>query len=401
MPARVQKSLRRRAFTLIELLVVIAIIAVLIALLLPAVQQARESARRTQCKNHLKQLGLALHNYHDTFITALPPGYIYHSNAGGANATSPLSFNNGWGWLTMCLPYIDQAPLYNTFGVITNNPNVAQGLTFSNAAMAPTNGSIESVIAPLRCPSDAGTATVNGLPGNLSNKPCGRSNYFGVIGTAMGYAPGTTTPSSFCSTAPANSLNPPIPNGSTGGPANLVAAGGLGSCMTSPSAPLYNSGTLAVGLADYYGGTFGANSKRGLKDMTDGTSNVIMVGERYTPVNPNPLTASVVGDGIWAGVSVGGQAGTTIPANHPTGYYAASGTFGAEYNTLGETTYKVNAQFTASNPRPSSTGFGSMHTGGAQFLMGDGAVRFISENLDTQTYRNLSRVSDGNLLGDF
>src|SRR4051812_6730319 len=93
----------KRGFTLIELLVVIAIIAVLIALLLPAVQQAREAARRSQCKNNLKQIGLALHNYHDTANT-LPPGWI--GDPTGSNA------GNRWGWGTMILPYLDQAPLY-------------------------------------------------------------------------------------------------------------------------------------------------------------------------------------------------------------------------------------------------------------------------------------------------
>ena len=87
----------RQAFTLIELLVVIAIIAILIALLLPAVQQAREAARRTQCRNHLKQLALALHNYHDTH-GVLPSGYIVET---------------GWGWGTMVLPPMDQGPLFN------------------------------------------------------------------------------------------------------------------------------------------------------------------------------------------------------------------------------------------------------------------------------------------------
>src|SRR5882757_5475096 len=101
------RHVRSRAFTLIELLVVIAIIAVLIALLLPAVQMAREAARRTQCRNHLKQIGVALHNYHDTFLT-LPPGWI------GVTAGQPdVSGVNGWGWASRLLPQLDQGPLYN------------------------------------------------------------------------------------------------------------------------------------------------------------------------------------------------------------------------------------------------------------------------------------------------
>ena len=97
---------QRHGFTLIELLVVIAIIAVLIALLLPAVQQAREAARRTQCRNNLKQIGLAIHNYldiHDRF----PPGHYWSSNTADSGGT-------GWLWGTHLLPQMDQAPLYNT-----------------------------------------------------------------------------------------------------------------------------------------------------------------------------------------------------------------------------------------------------------------------------------------------
>jgi len=103
-------SVRRRGFTLIELLVVIAIIAVLVSLLLPAVQQAREAARRTQCKSNLKQIGVALHNYHDSF-NCFPMGYCAALPwVDGATDTA-----NGWSWATMILPYMDQAPLYTQF----------------------------------------------------------------------------------------------------------------------------------------------------------------------------------------------------------------------------------------------------------------------------------------------
>ena len=372
------KSSRRRAFTLIELLVVIAIIAVLIALLLPAVQQARESARRTQCKNQLKQLGLALHNYHDTFITTMPTGYIYSAGVSpGSGSAVPMT--NGWGWGTMCLPYIDQAPLYNTFAAVSNSPNMTNGMINpGTGATTPVIGSIESVLPSQRCPSDAGSAAVAGGIGGAGGRPVGRSNYIGVAGSAFNVAANGSTPSvagtTICSTAPV--LAAPGPGATAIGGIGGACTALVGGVAATYLPPIYQPTMTAV---DYYGGTFGANSKRGIRDMTDGTSNVLMVGERYTPINVNPLTAQVVGDANWAGV----------PAN------------GQEWAVLGEATFKINANFTAQNPRPTTTGFGSMHTGGAQFLMGDGAVRFLSENLDINTYRLISRVNDSQLTGDF
>ena len=120
-------SLRRnRGFTLIELLVVIAIIAILIALLLPAVQQAREAARRSQCRNNIKQIGLALHNYHDAH-KQFPPGGICLgdcSSTASADVDDPRATAWGASWVTMILPYIDQGPLYNLYNFsATSNSN--------------------------------------------------------------------------------------------------------------------------------------------------------------------------------------------------------------------------------------------------------------------------------------
>ncbi len=144
---------RGRGFTLIELLVVIAIIAVLIALLLPAVQAAREAARRTQCVNNLKQMGLALHNYHDA-LSVFPPGYIAASKfIDGETDTSP-----GWSWATMMLPQLDQAPLYSSINV-----------WLPIQAPANTTGT-QTILSAFLCPSDqlppAGTFPVTDGLGN-------------------------------------------------------------------------------------------------------------------------------------------------------------------------------------------------------------------------------------------
>ena len=164
--SRSQRS-RAAGFTLIELLVVIAIIAILIALLLPAVQQAREAARRTQCKNHLKQLGLALHNYHDTFLV-FPPAQIR-----GYNGTNEVG--NAFSWGAMILPYMDQAPLYNQFNFSVPmfegvNKTVILGLS-----------SIPNTI----CPSDANrtkTRNVHGTTNTNYMASMPNTSYFGSTG---------------------------------------------------------------------------------------------------------------------------------------------------------------------------------------------------------------------------
>ena len=145
--------MKKRGFTLIELLVVIAIIAILIALLLPAVQQAREAARRSNCKNILKQWGLALHNYHDNFNT-LPPG--------------AFSAGNRFGFHVLLLPYIDQAPLYSQFNF---------NLLYDDTTGTPSNKLLKQISTPLHfCPS----ALVGDQMSTTANE--WTLHYYGVAG---------------------------------------------------------------------------------------------------------------------------------------------------------------------------------------------------------------------------
>lgn len=354
MSSRSRKSIR--GFTLIELLVVIAIIAVLIALLLPAVQQAREAARRTQCKNNLKQLGLALHNYHDITSTTFPPGYINLTQAGNLS---------GWGWMTMVLPQIDQAPLYNQLGTL--NPNFSIGLFGSTAAV--TTAPMNSPITAFRCPSDTGTTTVGitqiqGATPNPTPLPIGRSTYFGVAGTDPNWSP----------FAPAGAMA----GLGTVSAAPFVITGAIGNYSNPAPPPGYSPLTV---INTRFGGVFGANSVCGFRDMSDGSSNTIVIGERYTPAASSAGSA-FIGDGEWAGAT-------------------SNTTALGQGNALGEASLQINYSNNSSTPRPGTTGFGSMHTGGAHFLMGDGTVKFLSNNIDMNTYRALSRTSDGAIIGDY
>jgi len=289
------KQTTRRAFTLIELLVVIAIIAVLIALLLPAVQQAREAARRSQCKNSLKQIGLAIHNYHDSFNT-IPPGWIS---------------TNLFGWNSMILPNMDQGPLYSA-------------LNFNNVWTADATNPIK-ILPVLRCASDTGTPTVTTLV------TAGRSNYAGVGGSSTI----TTT-------------------------TNLV--------ITT-------------------GGSFGENSKHNFRDHTDGLSNTLIVGERKSAggASQNPG-----GDTVWVGIA---------NDNTSAGQCLIIGDTAAVDAPNNKGTNSATVSYIASTSP--MEGYSSFHVGGAQFLLGDGSVRFISENVNTTTYANPRTIADGQVLGDF
>ncbi len=208
-----------RGFTLIELLVVIAIIAILIALLLPAVQQAREAARRTQCKNNMKQIGIAMHNYHDTYQN-FPPGCISNTNN-----TDPPSGPQQWGWAVFILPQMEQGNLFELL-----DPS---NRTLSDVLSNTTDRAIvQQRIDAYRCPSDRTKDTVTGTPQTV--------DFQGNGGFAM---PGTNF---------------------FGGTSNYVGAGGFAALDISelPSGPLYR------------------NSATTFADMIDGSSNTFLVGER-------------------------------------------------------------------------------------------------------------------------
>jgi len=314
----------RRGFTLIELLVVIAIIAILVALLLPAVQQAREAARRTQCKNNLKQLGLALHNYHDIFKT-FPPGWVDQTNNQASN----------WGWAMYLLPQIDQAPLYESLDV----GNGSLGLALLDTVKL---GLMFNTFPAFRCPSDTAP--------DLNDE----QTQLDTTGTAH-----------FVATS------------------NYVAANGAGSFSGDSTAP----------GGEKLKGAFGQNSRSKIRNFTDGTSNTIMIGERSWRLN-NP-------GGNPKGCSAASLFGCGSDGTNPLRRRPLASGIGAINSLLDDTVGRPQCE----------QGYSSRHVGGAQFLLGDGAVRFISENIQSDNdytdtnedfvFQSLLNKSDGNVIGEF
>jgi len=314
---------RRRGFTLIELLVVIAIIAILIALLLPAVQQAREAARRMQCKNNLKQIGLALHNYESSF-TVFPPsstspnGYGPWYLAFGTPITDPKMHLHSFA--SLILPYIDQANTYNA-------------IDYNQSALAPVNQLIASQIFPFyRCPSYSG----KDFSGDTLYTSVVGYNRFAIR--------------------------------------NYVALGAVSVAELAPGAK--PTGILYPG------------SRTGFRDITDGTSNTVML------VETRDEDAMVWIDG----------AGASIMSRwvDPTAF--APPFFGGATNGINYTPY-FSGGFPPgpplNNPLNYLYGPSSRHVGGAHHLLGDGAVRFISQNINVLTYDALVTRAGGEVVGEF
>jgi prepilin-type N-terminal cleavage/methylation domain-containing protein/prepilin-type processing-associated H-X9-DG protein len=322
----------RRGFTLIELLVVIAIIALIIALLLPAIQQAREAARRTQCRNNLKQFGLALHNYHGTHRT-FPPGVVV-----SADGTTVFSNAN-----IMLLPYFEQQNLGILYAQerpwFLQSPQVAR-----------------QVIPNFICPTNS------------------KTNPFEIpqLG-AFGVATGTT----FSAT-------------------DYVLSHGASDSWCLPDG---NTPTTERGL-------FGGNHSGRMRDIRDGSSNTIAMGEGVGGTNwplcrgsgcKTPFNDSVTATNAWImgglGVDFLESAGLLL-----------SGIWGSTAEPLNKS--PVTDSFIVlsalddcrsnRNGGPhSAANFRSDHTGGGHFLLADGSVRFISESIDLSLYRELSTIAGG------
>lgn len=336
----------RRGFTLIELLVVIAIIAVLIALLLPAVQQAREAARRSACQNNLKQIGLALHNYHDVH-KMFPPGMIFSGDQSAANVAADAQTHilNHTGW-TMLLPFLDQAPLFNIF-----NANVASGEALNPAAGIPIRGDhtlnypvTQTELEVLSCPSDP------------------------ILGPVPNVAPG----GQYSATGAAKT--------------NYVFASGY-LCEDSRAYVVYSGSAVTPpnGIAVNYVGFFGNNRSARIGDATDGSSNSIAVGEVVMDKNSTSYRPAW-GQGRRVGVYL--RILTTTDPLH-------------NYNCRYRINAPSNCDGSATNNKPYAWTASSTHEGGAQFVMGDGSVKFLSENIDWHTYIYLNYIRDKQPIGNY
>jgi len=281
---------------------VIAIIAVLIALLLPAVQQAREAARRTQCKNNLKQLGLALHNYHDVYL-AVPPAYVAVKPNGTitfAGGAANEDVSNLLGWSFFIQPFMEQTNLYNE--ILAAGGNL---LPWFRIPAVETDLARRPQVSFL-CPSDT-EGTINSKVGNY-----GASNYPAVMGD--GYE-----------------LN----------------------------GRWENTGIVHP------------NSKIQIRDITDGTSNTVMIGERDADRRLNAQKRVA----LWIG-----------PMRNFRVYDVA-------WITKSNNDGRMNG--------PSTVCFSSRHEGGAHFAFSDGHVQFLSENVDSRIYEYLGSRGKEEVLGEF
>lgn len=321
----------RPAFTLVELLVVIAIIGILVGLLLPAVQAAREAARRMQCSNNVKQLGLSFHNYHDTFRN-FPINFAWRSRP-GLGGGGPAISDTGKSWLQMILPFIEQNNLFNQID-FSVGLRVSGGIPGTAANIQKNRDVAATVIQTYLCPSDG--QHNNGLLDQRSDTVSNTeqwaiTNYKACAGSNWNWGAFKWT----------NTLG-----GRNGGSSDGLNAGNGILCSNQQN----------------------TNPITRMRDLTDGTSNTFIIGEALPKLtywnwwyNPNAVTAT-----------------TAVPLNYGLRVQIKPNDWGNSFN------------------------FNSRHTGGGNFGLGDGSVRFVSDAIDTAVYRGSATISSGEVvsLGD-
>ena len=392
---------KRLGFTLIELLVVIAIIAVLIALLLPAVQQAREAARRTQCKNNLKQLGLAFMNYESTYkmfpaatslvvTTGSTTSPYTGKNIGEGISTTGNADPNGHTYTEYLLPYMDQGNLYNQinfsaplcFGSNTGGVFVAPSgalLPAKNYGAQPFQALTNAVITAFMCPSTPRSGGAGNVYQNDWYSQYGSASGFPMwmAGSDIDYVPTQTD------------------NGVGGSSAN--------------NDNILMSNNVSDGNADFCT----------IAMVTDGLSNTSIIAESIDQgsiwatgnkrLGPSGKSTSSPNGGIYGGTTRNGGAWydwqpAAIQLREVSSIVGVGGTnyqnpgsSSASFAYVKTTTPGVACAINCLNIR----GLYSLHAGGVQVLMGDGSVRFISQNLDMPTLQKMFSRGDGLVMGDF
>lgn len=344
---------QRAAFTIVELLVVVAILGLLVALLLPAIQSARHAAWQTRCRSNLRQVGLALTMYHDTHGT-LPPGWVVGVDDNGIHADR----TPGWSWSSLILNHLEQSPLCN------------QAVRFDETIDSPIHDKARIARIPIyRCPADpfepthlaqSPATTSSGLATMASRTLLAQGVFFACascgspspIPIPLDPTPDAPTPDAPSPEAP-TSPETPTPTGATVSMAQLGTSNYVGCFGTVPLDEAAAQGGSAL-VGD---GVFYENSRTRFRDITDGLSQTILVGER----------SSLLGGATWVGVL-----GSELPA--------VARVVGVARST----------------PNPSegdSCAFGSLHPGTTHFLLGDGAVVSISDAIDPAVFRALATRS--------
>jgi len=323
-----------RAFTLVELLVVIAIIGVLVALLLPAVQAAREAARRMSCGNNLKQIGLALHNYHDAF-KSFPSGELF---ADGPDAVSTLQLNMHTTWLVRILPFMEQTNLYDQI-----DHSLIPGDSGDNIPIR------KMKIAAYRCPSDQGKTE------DFFNRRYGPTNYVGCLGSSLAiHGDG------------GNRTDTPL------------------GARTFTAQVIQNNGQQK--------GVFSSNSHTRIADVTDGTSNTMIASETIVGAdiiknNEGTLSTCIV-------------SGTEIIAKKRGFSWFKGQMHTWPYNTI-KTPNPDRADCAHGGNYQGNVAARSLHPAGVQVTLCDGSVRFVSDTINDDVWKNLGDKTDGNVVSEY